>query len=385
MDDLYVPIFSLLKRATSAVAQTFSTYKMYKVWLQISKQSVKDNVAVFRRLISPKTEIWAVVKSNAYGHGLVLFSKLVQADVDGFCVDSVVEGEKLRNNGITRPILVLGPTLAELYSAAVKSDLIVTISNVEALRAWQGSKIKPNFHLKIDTGMHRQGFYPEDLSKILNLKFKISNFLKGVYTHFASAKDINYPSFTEYQFSNFKKAVAILESAGFKKLKKHVSATGGALVNKNYHLDIVRVGIGLYGLWPSRELEMQLSDKIELAPVLSWHVLVSEIKKVRRGDYVGYDLTEKINSDGRLAIVPIGYWHGLPRALSSVGEVWVGRNKCRILGRVSMDLIAIDVTGVNCRVGDEVRLVPMEIAQKLGASHYEIITRINPLIKKIIK
>ena len=363
---------------------------MYKVWLTINKKSLTHNVKTFRGLISPKTELWAVVKSNAYGHGLFLLAKLAQElGVDGFCVDSVVEGEKLRRNGINNPILILGPTLPNLYGLAAEYNLIVNISNQDALSAFLKTKTKPEFHLKIDTGMHRQGFYPEDLPSVIkqiaNHKLQITNYLKGVYTHLASAKDINYPTFSEYQFENFQRAVGLLEGAGFKNLKKHIAATGGALINKKYHLDMVRVGIGLYGLWPSRELEEQLSGKIRLKPVLSWYALVSEIKKVRMGDYIGYDLTERIKKNGKIAIVPIGYWHGLPRSLSSLGEVWLNRKRCRILGRVSMDLVVIDITNVNCKVGDRVEIVPLEIAQKTGASHYEIITRINPLIKKFIR
>ena len=360
--------------------------RQYKVWLEINKKAIAHNIKIFRNLIAPKTELWAVVKSNAYGHGLVLFSQLAEKfGVDGFCVDSAIEGAKLRENGIKKPILILGPTLPHLYSIAFKNELIVTISNPEALKAWLKSKEKPNFHLKIDTGMHRQGFYPEELVKMKDLRLKIKDFLIGVYTHFASAKDINYPTFTEYQFKKFQKAVEILEKTGFKNLKKHVAATGGTLINSKYHLDMVRIGIGLYGLWPSRELQEQLGEKIYLKPALSWYALISEIKKVKKGDYVGYDLSERIKEDGKIAIVPIGYWHGLPRALSSVGEFWINGQSAKILGRVSMDLIALDLSRVKCQVGDKVEFVPMEIAQKIGASHYEIITRINPLIKKFVK
>jgi alanine racemase len=129
---------------------------------------------------------------------------------------------------------------------------------------------------------------------------------------------------------------------------------------------------------------MQLADKIHLWPVLSWHALISEIKTFRKGDYIGYDLTEKMTRAGRLAIVPIGYWHGLPRAASSVGEFLIKKKRARILGRVSMDLTAIDVTGIDCRIGDKVEIPFMSITEKVDASHYEIITRINPLIQKII-
>jgi len=359
----------------------------YKVWLEIDEKAVAHNIKVFRQIIGEKIGLWSVVKSNAYGHGLVLFSKLAEEGVDGFCVDSVVEGLKLRREGIKKPILVLGPTLPPLYSIAKKFNITISISNIEGLKALTLAKNKPNFHLKIDTGMHRQGFYPEEINKIIRLlgnwKLKIGNSPKGIYSHFASAKDINYPSFNELQFSKLQIANSKLEGAGFKNLKKHISATAGTLINPKYHLDMIRIGIGLYGLWPSKELEIQLGDKIKLKPALAWFALISEIKKVKKGDYIGYDLTERIHKDGKIAIVPIGYWHGLPRSLSSIGEVWVKNQPARIMGRVSMDLIVIDILNINCKVGDEVEIKPMEIAQKTNSSHYEIITRINPLIKKI--
>ena len=356
----------------------------YKVWLEINKKAVVSNIKAFRQILSPKTELWSVVKSNAYGHGLSLFAKLAESIVDGFCVDSVIEGFKLRKKGIKKPILVLGPTLPSLYPIAKKFDITISISNLEGLKSLSISKNKPNFHLKIDTGMHRQGFYPEEISKILNFKFKILNSLKGVYSHFASAKDINYPSFNEKQFTELQLTIDQLQKAGFTNLKKHISATAGALINPKYHLDMIRVGIGLYGLWPSKELEIQLKDKIKLKQVLSWFALISEIKKVKKGDYIGYDLTERVNKDAKIAIVPIGYWHGLPRSLSSIGEVWIKNKPARIMGRVSMDLIVIDISNINCKIGDKIEIKPMEIAQKTNSSHYEIITRINPLIKKIV-
>mgnify|MGYP001570564285 FL=1 len=225
----------------------------YKVWLTINKKALKHNIDVFRKLIGLKTELWSVVKSNAYGHGLVVFAQLADnLGVDGFCVDSVVEGSTLREAGIKKPILVLGPTLSHLYSLAKKLDITVTISNEEALNDLMKLRTenRPCFHLKIDTGMHRQGFYVKDLKTIIeNCKLKIENLLVGVYSHFASAKDTNYTTFNELQFSEFKKAITILEKAGFKKLKKHIAATAGTLIDKKYHLDLVRVGIGLYGLW----------------------------------------------------------------------------------------------------------------------------------------
>src|SRR3989344_8418958 len=176
--------------------------KNIKTWIQIKSSAVARNLIIFRSLIGPKVKLWAVVKSNAYGHGLLTFSKLINGfGVDGFCVDSLIEGIKLRDNGVKKPILVLGPTLPGIFSDAKKKNITITISNFDALDKYLKSKEKPDFHLKIDTGMHRQGFYFSEIGKFLK-KLRTSNSehrtrLKGVYTHFASAKDINYTTFTD--------------------------------------------------------------------------------------------------------------------------------------------------------------------------------------------
>ncbi len=378
--------------------------KLLKTWIEINKKAAIKNVKTFRSLVSNKTQIWAVVKSNAYGHGLVIFSKIVdEAGVDGFCVDSVKEGNKLRENNITKPILVLGPTLQGLLKEAQDNEITITIANKESLKEFLKSTAKPNFHLKIDSGMHRQGFYPKDIPKIISSLKKVKNNFKGVYTHFCSAKDINYPTYTELQFSNFNKALVVLERAGFSakggsalggnNLVKHVAATGGTLINKKYHLDAVRIGIGLYGLWPSKELNIYFS-KIKLAPVFSWKVLVSDVKRIKKGDYIGYDLTERALKDGQIAILPIGYWHGFSRVFSSLGSVLINGKLVKVLGRVSMDIIVVDVTGIKCRVGDEAVIVGKQgkaeiaagdAAGQIGTSHYELITRVNPLIERIVK
>ena len=368
-----------------------------KVFVNINSAAVSHNIKTFRGLISPKTRLFAVVKSNAYGHGLTLFSKLAEKNVDGFCVDSVVEGVKLREEGIKKSILVLGPTFKNWLETAAKNKITVTVSNFEALNELVQSRFKPEFHLKIDTGMRRQGFYTEELQKALrqiqNPKSKLQNNLKGVYTHFASAKELNYPTITENQFIEFQKGIKLLESAGYKNLVRHAAATGGSLLNPKYHLDAVRIGIGLYGLWPSGELMLQL-PKIKLKPVLSWHALVSEVKNLEPGDYVGYDLTEKIDAKGKMAVLPIGYWHGYPRALSGIGEVLIEGRKCRVLGRVSMDMIAVDVTGIKVARGTKATLIgrqkgeeitAYDLARRMSASHYEVITRINPLIERLVQ
>ena len=244
--------------------------------------------------------------------------------------------------------------------------------------------------------MHRQGFYSEDVPKVIkfirNSKLEIRNSFRGFYTHFSSAKDINYPTYTEIQFKNFERAATAFKKAGFNKLTRHCAATGAALIDKKYHLDAVRIGIGLYGCWPSKELEIQI-PKIHLEPVLGWQTVISDVKYIKAGEYVGYDLADRVFKDSRIAILPVGYWHGFPRSLSGVGEVLVSGRRVRVLGRVSMDLTIIDVQDIKCDIGDVVTLIgknkkeeisAFEIAQKAGTVHYELLTRLNPLMERVL-
>ena len=389
-----------------------------KTWIELSRKALRSNIAQIRKRIGPRVKLWAVVKSNAYGHGLLDFSRLADpvrgredsqrvpletkyltgrasasngAGVDGFCVDSVVEGAKLRGEGIKKPILVLGPTFRPFLKDAVQKNITITISNFDALAEYLRSRVRPAFHLKIDTGMHRQGFCPDDLTRLIgkvkSSKLKVESLLTGIYTHFASAKDINRPTFTELQFAHFMRATAALKRAGVAKLIRHAAGTGGMLLNVRYHMDAVRVGIGLYGLWPSKELALQIKN-FKPHPVLSWHSAVSEIKQLDAGEYVSYDLTERLTKPTKVAIVPVGYWQGYSWRLSRIGEVIIRGARCRVLGRVTMDLIMVDVTKISARRGDRVTLIggtvtPYELAEKVGTSHYEIITRLNPLILKV--
>lgn len=375
---------------------------LYKTWIELDRKAVAHNIKVFQSLLAKKSRLFAVVKSNAYGHGLLLFSKIVDSlGIDGFCVDSVVEGIKLRSINIHKPIIVLGPTLPALLPEAAVNQLTLMVSNFETLKKIIKIKTQAHFHLKIDTGMHRQGFYLQDLPKaiklIRNSKFETRNYLKGLCTHFAAAKDVTYPYHTLRQISEFLKAKKMLQSAGFKNLIVHAAATGGALLYPQSYFDLVRIGIGLYGYWPSPESQIQhpliLKRSFELRPVLSWRARISEIKNFKPGDLIGYDLTEKIYRKTAGAIIPVGYWHGLPRSVSSVGEVLVGGQRAKILGRVSMDLIAVatvkkaGVGQVATIIGREGRnfISAEELARHSNSTVYEVVTRLNPLIKRIVK
>ncbi len=367
-----------------------------KTWIEINRAAVIHNVGVFRERLDKKTALWAVVKSNAYGHGFSAFTKLAaEAGVDGFCVDSVPEALKIRLEGITQPILVLGPTLPNLFREAAAQHITLSFSTMHSFEELVAeipiASERPAIHIKVDTGMHRRGVYLADLPMIAEFCKKNNVQLTGVFSHFAAAKDTTYLTYSNQQFEMFEKAIAILGDHGFDHVTRHIAATGGAMIDKRFHLDAVRIGIGLYGVYPSKELEIQCADTFTLQPALSWHALVSEVKSVPKGEFIGYDLTEKVTRETTIAIIPIGYWHGLPWALSGVGYVLVGGKRAKILGRVSMDMVTVDVTGITCAVGDTAVLIgrqegeeitARELANRCNTSPYEIITRLNPLIER---
>ncbi len=376
---------------------------IYKTWIEINKKAVAHNIGIFRKILKKNTKLFAVVKSNAYGHGLLTFSGLADRyGVDGFCVDSVIEGVKLRNFGIKKQILVLGPTLPNLLAQAVLNDITITISNFDALKEFIDLKSGANFHLKIDTGMHRQGFYVEELSKVFqlisNFQFPIFNHCRGVYTHFAAAKDITYSDYTLKQIGKFNEVKKNFLKADFKNLIFHAAATGGAILYPQSHFDAVRIGLGLYGFFPTKEIKGQHNliwkKEFHLQPILQWKTIVSEIKQLSKGDYIGYDLSERVKEDTISAVLPIGYWHGFPRSLSQKGEVIIKGKRARVLGRVSMDLVSVEILkNTKIKRGDTAVLIGSdgreeisaeELADLSGTIHYEFLTRLNPLIKRVV-
>lgn len=368
-----------------------------RTWIEIDTAALARNYRAFRRLVGPKVKLMSVVKSNAYGHGLIDFSRaVVKLGVDWLGVDSIVEAVTLRRAGIKIPILVLGYTQPANFSAAKKNNVVVTISSLDPLASLLALSRPPQFHLKLDTGMHRQGFTSADFSAVISflarpsLMKKARAQLTGAYSHLAAACSPRLADSVDEQIREFERFLAKLDRAGIPRtaLIKHLAATGGAIGYPETRYDLARVGLGLYGLWPSAEWRVRFKNKIKLEPVLSWKTIISEVKTLLDGGAVGYDLTERVKPGTKLAVCPIGYWHGFPRLLSGVGEVMVRGRRARVVGRVSMDMIVIDVTKIGkIKAGDVVTLLgaglPAEfLAAPARTSPYEIVTRLNPLIQK---
>lgn len=373
--------------------------EVLRTWVDIDTKATARNLRLLRKEVGPKVRTLAVVKSNAYGHGLVEWSKTVERmGMDWLGVDSFVEGETLRKAGVRIPVLVLGYTLPALLLPARKAGITLTLSDfaqLDALGALPRSKTPLRVHLKVDTGMHRQGFQLSDKERLLPLLSQALTkggfVVEGLYTHFAKTKDPHDRDAFHRQLHEFETWQAALLSIGIHPLT-HASATGGALLFPKAHFDMVRVGIGMYGLWPSGETQRHRGKTVTLTPALSWRAMVSEVKVVKKGERIGYDLTELLLRDTTIAIIPVGYWHGYPRALSGKGRVLIHGCSARVLGRVSMNMIVVDVTDIpRVRVGDVATLIGKdkketilagELATLSGTTHYEILTRMNPLMKK---
>jgi alanine racemase len=367
-----------------------------RTWIEIDAKAIKNNYQEFRRILGKDCKLMAVTKSNAYGHGLIDYSTaLYKLGVDWFGVDSIIEAQKLRDKGISSPILVLGHTLPEYYKEAAMRNISISVSNFESLKTIKDLQLdcRLNIHIKIDTGMHRQGFYREDVPEVIEYIKKSHDInFEGIYTHFASAKNPSFPADTKKQIEIFEDVLSSVEKASFSPIK-HAAATAGAIIFPDSRLDMVRIGIGLMGLWPSEETKASFGDSIRLERALSWKTIVAETKEIKKGERIGYGLTELLRRDSKVAVLPIGYWHGFKWSLSSTGNVLIGGKRCRVLCRVSMDMTTVDVTDLDhIEIGDEVTLIGKdgseeitveEIALIADSYNYEVITQLNPLMKRV--
>lgn len=366
-----------------------------RTWIEINTKAIAHNYRVFRSLIPKKTKFMAVVKSNAYGHDLITFAQQMEKlGVDYFGVDSIIEGIALRENGIKKPILVLGYTLPEMFTAAIKNNIEVAVSSFETLKYIQKNNLgKLKIHIKVDTGMGRHGFLPTDAERVLRELKKLKNVaIIGLFTHFSSAGDPKKSAYTEKQINTFENWRKLFVNNNYDVIS-HASATSATMIFPSTHFDMVRVGVGLYGIYPSDEIRKVFEKKNSLQQVLSWKTIIAEIKELPSGSHVGYNGTAIVKKKTKVAIIPIGYWHGYPRALSNIGNVLISGMKCNVLGRVCMDIVIVDVSRVkNIGVGDEVILIGVSgrekmsaenIAKTLDGSPYEIVTRTNPLIRRL--
>jgi len=372
-------------------------------WLEISRQAFFHNIQEFRRRLG-QTELMAVIKANAYGHGLLEIAGLgEEAGLSWFGVNSVEEGLALRQAGFQQKILILGYVPLAQAEAVVKAELRSIVYNQENLKALARAAQryqKPAFiHLKIETGTNRQGIPANKLRNFCRLLKTLPGVVvEGISSHFANIEDTTDDYYPKFQLTNFLKAVDYLENQGLKIPVKHMSCSAATILFPETHFNLARVGIGLYGLWPSKETlvscRLRGQEPLKLKPVLSWKARIAQIKSLPRGAYIGYGCTYRTTRPTRLAIIPVGYYDGYDRGLSNSAYVLVKGKRAQVRGRVCMNFIMADITDIpGVKLEDRVTLLGQEGKEKItadqlanlaGTINYEIITRINPSIPRLV-
>ena len=363
---------------------------------EIDLEAIRHNVRQIRAAVSPTAFMTAIVKANAYGHGAVKVSAAaLSAGANGLGVAIPEEGAELREHGFTVPIFVMGLILPDQANLMVDYDLVASVSTLEFTRALaeaakrRGQKAK--VMLKIDTGMGRVGVHPdqavqflEDLRSIPGLE------LKGVFTHLATA-DAGDKTYANQQLRLFTAALNQITDAGLS-LSWISAANSATLIDLAHgHFNMVRPGIILYGLPPSKEMQHRLN----LMPVMQFKTRVVYIKEVLPGTQVGYGSTHTTSRKTVLATLPVGYADGYSRRLSNRASVLVGGRRCPVVGRVCMDQIVVDLGPEGkAKIGDEAVLFGRqgdaeisvnELADLAGTINYELVCAVSARVPRVYK
>ncbi len=365
-------------------------------WLtiEVDRSALSRNIAVFRRLVGPSTRLMAVVKADAYGHGLLIASEVFLAGgADLLGVHSVAEAVRLRDGGIVAPILVLGPVNRNEAETAAGLGVEITVGSLPACRAAAECGGALKVHLKVETGVNRQGFVEAEIDEAVKILGSATDVeVVGLSSHFADIEDTTDHEFAEAQMARLAGYQDNLAAAGFDSLALHMSCSAATLLWDRSHRDIARVGISAYGVWPSKETLVSVRqrgrEEVALDPAVAWKVIVSQVRLVPEGDTVGYGRSWKAMTDSRVAVLPVGYSDGWPRALSGGGHVIIRGRRAPLIGRICMNLCMVDVTHIpDAKAGDpavllgsqgEEIITPEMLAGLLGTIPYEVLTLPGP-------
>ncbi len=364
-----------------------------KTWIEISESALVHNFRVLKKQAAPAQPM-AIIKANAYGHGIQEVATLLKKEADWFGVDSIEEAFQLKKINVKQQILVLGYVPLARIKEAVDHGIHLTVSTAVTIQeiGQHATKKKPaHIHLKIDTGLVRQGIQPKTLPTFIRLlKTFPCLHVEGVATHFANIEETGQTGFAKKQLAAFQEAIKTLEKAGFNPPWKHAACSAAILTAPEAHLTLVRLGIGLYGLWSSKRTQRDAPRDTQLKPVFTWKTIIAQTKEVPAGTAIGYGLTERVKQKTRVAVIPVGYADGFDRKQSNKGQVLIQGKRCKILGRICMNMCMVDISHLS-QIREEEEVVLMgkqgteeisaeKIAQKCHTIHYEIVSRLSPLI-----
>lgn len=369
---------------------------IYRVCAGIDLDALKYNVDGIKRCKAESAMLMGVIKADAYGHGAKVFAhELDRMGFDWFAVATADEGIELRRDGIEQPILVLGYSCEAQYPDMVQWEITPTIYSLDMAKAFDAAAEKAgkvaNIHIKIDTGMSRIGFLPEEesldeIEKIHGLRHLR---IQGMFTHFACA-DMRDKTHVGHQIEKFRQMIDGVRQRGIPVEIFHCSNSASIMELPSEHMNLVRAGIILYGLYPSHEME---EERLPLKPVMSLYSHVVHVKEVPEGVTVGYGATYVTRRPTRIGTIPVGYADGYPRILSNRASVLIRGRRAPIIGRVCMDQFMVDVTDMpEVSVGDVVTLIGRdgeetlsveEISEMAGSFNYEFVCDVSRRVPRV--
>lgn len=368
-----------------------------RVRADIDLDAVLYNMESMHKKLKPGTKIAAVVKADAYGHGAVEISRVLEnlPYLWGYAVATSNEAMQLVEAGRKKPIIILGLSFPEQFEEIVENDLRPAVCTYETAQALSDIAAEKNkvcrIHIKVDTGMSRIGFQvtPESADTVARISKLPNIMIEGIFTHFARADESSKAPAYE-QFKQFEKMIAMVEEKGLQIPLKHCSNSAGIVEIPECNMDMVRAGITLYGLWPSEEVD---KTKISLKPVMSLRSRVAYVKELLPGRQISYGGTFTVKKKMAVATVPVGYGDGYARGLSNKGWVLIKGQKAPICGRVCMDQCMVDVTDIpGVKIGDTVTLLGKDADEEItmeqlgelsGRFNYEFACLITPRVPRI--
>lgn len=334
----------------------------HRIYAKIDLDAIEHNIDLVKDKIGKETKLLLVIKADAYGHGSVELAKTFSEKADYFAVAEMNEAVELRHAGIKKPILILGYTSPNLFKMALENDITLTMFQPEAIEKLSKEAVNAEktakIHFAVDTGMSRIGFSitensADEAAKAAKLP---GIFVEGIFSHFATADGVDKRPSME-QREKYDKFIAMLKDRNVEIPIKHINNSAGILEFDKYY-DMAREGIILYGLYPSKEVEEELGERFKLRPAMELITHISHIKELEANRGISYGFTYVTDHKMRVATIPVGYADGYPRALSNKGEVLIHGKRCKILGRVCMDQMMVDISDVpEAKIEDKVVLV----------------------------
>ncbi len=377
---------------TTVLAIFDSITVMSETIIYLSQENLLHNLKELRRIANHT--VWPVLKSNAYGHGLSEVAAMLQdSSAEYFIVQNYFEAEQVWK--ITkRPILMLGTESFEKYAQMAFSDLVPVVGSLHLLKTLITLDKEINIHIKINTGMNRQGFDPQEIPALIKLLRDNPHIsVTGILTHFSNA-DASNNAFTAKQYGCFAACVDLFVKAGINPTWIHAGNSAGMAKTPEGLVNAGRAGIALYGLNPLEQEGILYEEYRLLQPVLELRSFITHLRTIQTGEVVGYGNTYKATRETKVATIPMGYHEGIPRLLSNVGSCSTLKGEVLpIIGRVSMNLISLDVTDIDIAVGDEIIVYSNDSdavnsvtrnAQSCGTISYELTTNLKPHIRRII-